>query len=57
LALWGSGVDLSVIARSISDEAIHSSACCAMDCFASLAMTEPVSRSERYPLALPQCFG
>ena len=27
------------IARSVSDEAIHASACRAMDCFASLAMT------------------
>jgi uncharacterized protein involved in response to NO len=30
---------LRVIARSESDEAIHLSACGAMDCFASLAMT------------------
>jgi hypothetical protein len=29
-----------VIARSDSDEAIHFSACGAMDCFASLAMTK-----------------
>lgn len=30
---------LVVIARSASDEAIHTSACCNMDCFDSLAMT------------------
>ncbi len=30
---------LHVIARSVSDEAIHFSASCDMDCFASLAMT------------------
>ncbi|MGY3692041.1 hypothetical protein ACVIGA_002121 [Bradyrhizobium sp. USDA 3240] len=29
----------TVIARSASDEAIHSSACETMDCFAALAMT------------------
>jgi hypothetical protein len=30
----------AVIARSASDEAIHSSTCTAMDCFAALAMTD-----------------
>ncbi len=32
-----------VIARSVSDEAIHGSASEAMDCFASLAMTKSLA--------------
>ena len=33
---------LHVIARSACDEAIHLSACCAMDCVAALALTRRV---------------
>ena len=44
----------AVIARG---EAIHSSACGAMDCFASLAMTEPVSKTGEYSLDRRRCFG
>ena len=42
-----------VIARSDSDEAIHRSACGAMDCFAPLAMTENTTTS-RHSLAFPR---
>ena len=42
--LRAAGMRMAVIARSTSDEAIHTSACGGMDCFASLAMTARHSR-------------
>jgi len=43
--------DALVIARSVSDEAIHPHACCTpgMDCFAALAMTDETSAQQKTP--------